>query len=117
MAIQKTAVVGAGAMGGGIAYVLSSARLPVLIKDIDQGQLDLARTHLERIYRRRVERGRVSEDETQQKLALVSYSLDYAGFEDIDLVIEAVPENMSIKAAVFAELDAVCPPRTPAQPQ
>ncbi len=110
MAVQKTAVVGAGAMGGGIAYVLSSTRLPVLIKDIDRGQLDLARAHLEQIYRRRVERGQVGEGEMQEKLALVSYTLDYAGFEDTDLVIEAVPENMRIKAAVFRELDAVCPP-------
>jgi 3-hydroxyacyl-CoA dehydrogenase/enoyl-CoA hydratase/3-hydroxybutyryl-CoA epimerase len=108
--IQRTAVVGAGTMGGGIAYVLSVAGLPVLIKDIERGQLDLARDHLEQIYRRRVERGRIGQDVMEEKLALVEYTLDYAGFEDVDLAIEAVPEDMRIKRAVLAELDNVCKP-------
>ena len=60
MDIRKTAVVGAGAMGGGIAYVFSSAGLPVLVKDIEQGQLDLARDHVQQIYQRRVKQGRIA---------------------------------------------------------
>jgi 3-hydroxyacyl-CoA dehydrogenase/enoyl-CoA hydratase/3-hydroxybutyryl-CoA epimerase len=97
-------------MGGGIAYVLSFAGLPVMIKDIEQGQLDLARRHLERIYRRQVDRGRIAKDVVRERLDLVEYTLSYDGFGDVDLVIEAVPEDMRIKRAVLAELDGVCPP-------
>ncbi len=111
MQVRRTAVVGAGAMGGGIAYVFSSGGLSVLVKDIDDRQLDLAREHLERIYQRRVERGQIAADEMREGLSLVSYTLDYAGFESVDLAIEAVPEDMRIKKTVFAELDAACPPK------
>jgi 3-hydroxyacyl-CoA dehydrogenase len=97
-------------MGGGIAYVLSFIGLPVLIKDIEQGQLDLARDHLEGIYRRRVDRGRIEQATVRERLGLVEYTLGYDGFGDVDLVIEAVPEDMRIKQAVFAELDGVCKP-------
>ena len=109
MDIRKTAVVGAGAMGGGIAYVFSSAGLPVLVKDIDQRQLDLARDHVQQIYRRRVDRGRIAASEMQERLALVAYTLDYDGFTQVDLVVEAVPEELRIKAAVLADLNMVCP--------
>ena len=59
MRVSRAAVVGAGAMGGGIAQVIASAGLPVVVKDIDQTQLDAACAHVEGIYRRRVDRGRM----------------------------------------------------------
>lgn len=110
MRIGKAAVVGAGTMGGGIAYVLSSTGLPVVVKDVVEAQLDLAREHLTGIYQRRVERGRIDAGEMAERLTLVSYALDYGGFGNVDIVIEAVPEDMSIKAAVLAELNEVCRP-------
>jgi 3-hydroxyacyl-CoA dehydrogenase len=112
MNITKAAIVGAGAMGGGIAQVISAAGLPVVLKDVDARQLELARTHLEGIYRRRVERGRMTAGEAREKIALVRYTLRYEGWGDVDIVIEAVPEDMAIKRRVLAELDEHCPLRT-----
>lgn len=110
MWIFKVGVVGAGSMGGGIAQVVTFSGLPVVVKDIDQGQLDLARTHVEEIYQSRVEKGKMSEGQKQEKLGLIEYTLTYDGFSDVDLVIEAVPEVMNIKQQVYKELDQVCQP-------
>jgi 3-hydroxyacyl-CoA dehydrogenase len=110
MHISRAAIVGAGAMGGGIAQVITLVGLPVVIKDIDQGQLDAARGHVEGIYRRQVDRGKMSADEMREKLDLISYTLSYDGFEEVDIVIEAVPEDMRIKASVLTELNQACCP-------
>lgn len=112
MWIFKVGVLGAGAMGGGIAQVVTYAGLPVVIKDIDQRQLDAARTHVETIYQGRVDKGKMSPGQVQEKLGLIEYTLDYAGFCDVDIVIEAVPEVMALKRQVHKELDQVCPPDT-----
>ena len=110
MYIFKAAVVGAGAMGGSIAQVISYSGLPVVVKDIDQHALDLAREKAESIYQDRVRKGKMGASEVASKMALISYQLDYEGFDDVDIVIEAVPEKMSIKQAVYKELDAACHP-------
>ncbi|MBN1641928.1 MAG: 3-hydroxyacyl-CoA dehydrogenase [Anaerolineae bacterium] len=109
--VDRVGVVGAGAMGGGIAYVFSAAGMSVSVKDIVPEQLELARAHLAQIYARRVARGRLSQREMEEGLARVRYTLAYDAFADVDLVIEAVPERMAVKRAVFAELGQVCPPR------
>jgi 3-hydroxyacyl-CoA dehydrogenase len=83
--------------------------VPVVVKDVDAGQLDLARAHVASIYQRRVERGRLTPGERWEKQALVRYVLSYAGFEDVDLVIEAVPEAMPLKRRILSELNDVCP--------
>jgi len=110
MYIFKAAVVGAGAMGGGIAQVITYAGLPVIVKDIDEKQLELARKHVESIYQSRVNKGKMTPGQMEEKLGLIEYTLTYDGFDDVDIVIEAVPENMKIKQAVFKELDEVCNP-------
>ncbi|MGB9592956.1 MAG: 3-hydroxyacyl-CoA dehydrogenase family protein, partial [Anaerolineae bacterium] len=112
MYIFKAAVVGAGAMGGGIAQVISFSGLPVVLKDIDQAALNKGMETIRNIYQSRVEKGKMSAGEMQSKLDLVTSTLTYDGFEDVDIVIEAVPEKMSIKKRVFAELDEVCPEHT-----
>jgi 3-hydroxyacyl-CoA dehydrogenase len=112
MDICRAAVIGAGTMGGGIGYVISAAGIEVLLKDVDQGQLDLARSHIAGIYRRSVERGRLTADEAQAKEALVRYSLDYDDLGEPDLVIEAVPERLEVKRSVLDELNRRCPPHT-----
>jgi 3-hydroxyacyl-CoA dehydrogenase/enoyl-CoA hydratase/3-hydroxybutyryl-CoA epimerase len=112
MWIFKVGVVGAGAMGGGIAQVVTFSGLPVIVKDIDQGQLDLARNHVEGIYQSRVDKGKMTAAQMQEKLDLIEYTLDYEDFADVDVVIEAVPEVMKVKQAVLKELDEVCPPDT-----
>ena len=112
MWIFKVGVVGAGAMGGGIAQVVTYAGLPVVVKDIDQAQLDAAREHVEGIYQSRVDKGKMTPGQVQEKLDLIEYTLDYDDFEDVDIVIEAVPEVMRVKQQVFRELDEVCTPDT-----
>ncbi len=112
MWIFKVGVVGGGFMGAEIAQVVTYAGLPVVVKDIDQKQLDLARETVEGIYQRRVDKGKMTASQMQEKLDLIEYTLDYDEFADVDVVIEAVPEVMKIKQQVFKQLDEVCPPDT-----
>ena len=117
MFVFKAAVVGAGVMGGEIAQVIAAADIPVLLKDVDQKFVDpgleKAREVTESQVGKLVERekltaaaGRAQIDRT---LGLIGGGTGYDGFGDVDFVIEAVPERMDIKHAVFAELDAVTP--------
>lgn len=112
MYIFKAAVVGAGAMGAEIAQVISFSGLPVVLKDIDQAMLDKGMARIRRIYESRVEKGKMQPSEAENKIALVEPTLSYDSFGDVDIVIEAVPEKIAIKKAVFAELDSVCPEST-----
>jgi 3-hydroxyacyl-CoA dehydrogenase len=105
MYIYKTAVVGAGAMGAEIAQAISFSGVPVLLKDVDQGRVDKGLDTIRKIYQRRVDRGKMAQDEMEQKLTLVSGVTDYAGFRDVDLVIEAVPEKIELKRQIFRDLD------------
>jgi hypothetical protein len=109
MYIFKAGVVGAGAMGSEIAQVISYSGLPVVLKDVDQAMLDKGMARIREIYQRRVEKGKMSAGEMQSKMDLITPTLTYDGFEDVDIVIEAVPEKMSIKQRVFAELDERLP--------
>ncbi|HEY4688767.1 MAG TPA: 3-hydroxyacyl-CoA dehydrogenase [Anaerolineae bacterium] len=112
MYIFKAAVVGAGAMGAGIAQVISYSGLPVVLKDVDQAMLDKGMAHIRKIYQGRVDKGKMSASEMDSKLSLVVPALDYGEFGDVDVVIEAVPERMELKKKVFGELDSVCPEGT-----
>jgi len=112
MYIFKAGVVGAGFMGAEIAQVITYAGLPVVMKDIDQKMLDKAMDTIRHIYQRRVDTGKMSPTTMQEKMGLVTPTLSYDEFADVDIVIEAVPEVMKIKQRVFAELDEVCPPET-----
>jgi len=110
--IFKAAVVGAGTMGGEIAQVITYSGLPVVLKDVDQAMLDRGMAKARAIYQRRVEKGKMSAGDMQAKLDLITPALTYDEFEDVDIVIEAVPEQMSIKRAVFKELEEACPAET-----
>jgi 3-hydroxyacyl-CoA dehydrogenase len=112
MYIFKAAVVGAGTMGGEIAQVITYSGLPVVMKDIDQAMLDKGMERIRSIYQRRVDKGKMSEGEMQSKLDLVTPTLTYEEFSDVDIVIEAVPEKMAVKRAVLKELEEVCPEQT-----
>jgi 3-hydroxyacyl-CoA dehydrogenase len=112
MYIFKAGVVGAGTMGGEIAQVITYAGLPVVMKDIDQGMLDAGMEQIRSIYQRRVDKGKMSATDMASKLDLVTPTLSYDEFSDVDIVIEAVPEKMAIKKQVLQELEEACPEET-----
>ncbi len=112
MYIFKAAVVGAGTMGGEIAQVITYSGLPVVLKDIDQEMLDKGMEKARSIYQRRVDKGKMSAGDMESKLDLITPTITYDELEDVDIVIEAVPEKMGIKQAVFKELEEVCPEQT-----
>jgi len=112
MYIFKAAVVGAGTMGGEIAQVITYSGLPVVLKDVDQEMLDKGMKRARSIYQRRVDKGKMSAGDMESKLDLITPTLTYDEFGDVDIVVEAVPEMMEIKRAVFRELGEVCPDET-----
>jgi 3-hydroxyacyl-CoA dehydrogenase len=112
MYIFKAGVVGAGAMGSGIAQVITFSGLPVVLKDINQELVDKGMEKIRAIYQSRVDKGKMSVGEMQAKMDMVTPTTSYADFSDVDIVIEAVPEKMAIKQQLFAELDKVCPEGT-----
>lgn len=109
MFIYKTAVVGAGAMGAEIAQTISASGVPVILRDIDQPRVDKGLATIRKIYQRRVDKGRMTAEELEQKMALVSTTTTWDGFQDVDLVIEAVPEQLPLKQQIFRELDQRTP--------
>jgi 3-hydroxyacyl-CoA dehydrogenase len=117
MFVFKAGVVGAGVMGGEIAQVLAAADVPVVLKDVDQkfvdAGLDKAREVTEKQNQRLVEKEKITAETADENIAhtlgLITGTTGYDGFGELDFVIEAVPERMEIKHAVFAELDAVTP--------
>src|ERR671918_3035182 len=117
MFVFKAAVVGAGTMGGEIAQVIAAAEIPVVLKDVEQKFVD---TGLEKA--REVTEGQLNglvakekltreqaDERLEATLGRITGTTEYEGFGDVDFVIEAVPERMEIKQAVFAELDALTP--------
>ncbi len=117
MFVFKAAVVGAGTMGGEIAQVIAAADIPVVLKDVDRKFVDVglqkAREVTEQQVARLVEKGRLSEEQGRQQVEAtvgrIAGTTSYDGFGDVDFVVEAVPERMEVKQAVFAELDRVTP--------
>jgi 3-hydroxyacyl-CoA dehydrogenase len=109
MYIYKAAVLGGGTMGGSIAQVITFSGIPVVIKDIDQNAVQKALDKVRSIYESRVKKGKMTASEIEPKIVLASGTTSYDDFSDVDIVIEAVPEEMKIKKQVFQELDSICP--------
>jgi 3-hydroxyacyl-CoA dehydrogenase len=108
--IRKAAVVGAGTMGGGIAMNYANAGIPVLLKEASQEFLDRGLTTIRKNYSNSVKKGRFSQEVMDQRMALITPTLTYDGFEEADIVTEAVFEGMELKKQVFGELDQICKP-------
>ncbi|MEU4762539.1 3-hydroxybutyryl-CoA dehydrogenase [Actinosynnema sp. NPDC023794] len=103
-------VVGLGTMGAGIAEVLARTGITVVAVDVDEAGLARGRGHLDHSTDRAVAGGKLSSDERDATLARISYATSLDALAGVDLVIEAVPERMELKAAVFEELDRICGP-------
>ena len=117
MFVFKAAVVGAGTMGGEIAQVIAAAEVPVVLKDVEQkfvdAGLDKAREVTEGQLNGLVAKEKLTREEADERLegtlGRITGTTEYEGFGEVDLVIEAVPERMEVKQAVFGELDALTP--------
>jgi 3-hydroxyacyl-CoA dehydrogenase len=107
--VFKAAVVGAGTMGGEIAQTIANADIPVVLKDVSDEFVDQGLEKARSLWQGRVDQGKMEPAEQQRKLSLITGTTDYDLFGDVDFVIEAVPERMDVKQAVFAELDEVTP--------
>jgi 3-hydroxyacyl-CoA dehydrogenase len=108
--IAKVGVIGAGTMGGGITMSLINAGLPVVLLETQRDALDRGLANIRRNYQGALKKGKLDEAGLTKRLALITPTLDYASLRDVDLVIEAVFENMDVKRQVFETLDGVIRP-------
>ncbi|MFQ5909893.1 MAG: 3-hydroxyacyl-CoA dehydrogenase family protein [Thermoplasmata archaeon] len=108
----KTAVVGAGIMGHGIAEVLAYCGFNVILKDVDERLVQDGINRISAILQKRVDTGKMTPEQKNEILGRIRGTTTYDEFEDVDVVIEAVVEDMEIKKKVFKALDGVCPPKT-----
>ncbi len=109
-AIKSVAVIGAGTMGGGISMNFLNAGIPVRMLEMKQEALDRGIATIKKNYEAQVKKGKLKADKYEQRMSLLSTTLDYNDLKDADLVIEAVFEEMSVKEAVFKKLDEVMKP-------
>jgi len=108
--IKRIGVIGAGAMGSGIAHVCALAGYETRLSDVSQDRLDQARESIERNMARQVSHGRITEEARKGALARLSTSVGMAAFKDCDLVIEAATENEKLKKEILQALSKVLPP-------
>ena len=105
--IARAAVVGAGTMGGGIAMTYASSGIPVLLKDIDDAALQRGLATIRKNYEITMSKGKMTAAQIEQTLALITPTTSYHGFEQVDIVVEAVFENLDLKKTTFAEVAGV----------
>ena len=108
--IKKVGIIGAGTMGGGIAMNFANAGIAVVILEMKQEALDKGLGTIRKNYENTAKKGRITEAQVTERLALITPTLGYDAMKDVDLVIEAVFENMDVKQQVFKTLDEVCKP-------
>ena len=109
-AVKTVAVIGAGTMGGGISMNFLNAGIPVKILEMKQDALDRGIATIRKNYESQVKRGKLKQDQYEQRMALLTTTLAYDDLKDADMVIEAVFEEMGVKEAVFRKLDTVMKP-------
>ena len=108
--VNTVAIIGGGTMGGGIAMCFANVGIPVLMLEIDDEALQKGMGIIEKNYKITLGKGKMTEDQMGQRMALITGTTDYADLGNVDMVIEAVFENLELKKEIFAKLDAVCKP-------
>ena len=108
--IRKAGVIGSGTMGSGIAMAFANVGTPVLLNDSDEAALGRAMANIRKNYEGSVKKGRYSQEVAEQRIGLIHPQATLAGFEDVDIVIEAVYENLELKKQIFGQLDKVVKP-------
>jgi len=107
--MRKVAVIGAGTMGNGIVQVCATSGYQVSMIDISEDFLKNGMRAIESSLSRMKKKNKLSEDEVKNALEKINPTLDYGFLKDVDIAIEAVPENMDLKKEIFAKLDKLCP--------
>ncbi len=105
--VQRMAVLGAGVMGGGIAWLAGEKGIPIRIKDVAPEALEGAMKTAGTLWSRDFKRRRLTRQERDRRIEQLSFTLDYTGFDHVDMVVEAVVESLEIKRKVIAELESV----------
>jgi len=105
--IRSAGVIGAGTMGGGIAMALANAGIPVFLRDTEQAALDRGMATIRKNYERSVKSGRLTAAAAEERIARISPQLGWEGFDQADIIIEAVFESMALKKQIFAEIDKI----------
>ncbi len=108
--IKRAAVVGAGTMGGGIAMNYANAGIPVLLKEVDEAALERGLATIRKNYEVTMSKGKMTAEQVEKTMALITPTTSYDGFDQVDIVVEAVFENMDLKKSTFAELGKVTRP-------
>ena len=108
--IRQAAVIGAGTMGGGITMAYANAGLPVRLKETTEEALSRGMNTIRQNYAATVSKGRLSQQTMDERLSRITPQLTYEGFEQADIIVEAVFENMAVKKLVFAEIDKIAKP-------
>ncbi|SDM69242.1 3-hydroxyacyl-CoA dehydrogenase / enoyl-CoA hydratase / 3-hydroxybutyryl-CoA epimerase / enoyl-CoA isomerase [Franzmannia pantelleriensis] len=105
--VKQTAVLGAGIMGGGIAYQSASKGTPILMKDIKEDAIELGLKEARKLFGKQVERSKLTTEQMAEKLSNIRPTLSYGDFGHVDLVVEAVVENPKVKDAVLTEVEGL----------
>ena len=105
LTVNEAAVIGAGIMGGGIAYQNALRGMPVVMKDIRQEALDLGMGEASTLLGKQVKRGKMTEEKSNAILSSITPTLDMAPLKNTDVIVEAVVENLNVKKAVLAEIE------------
>ena len=108
--IKLAAVIGAGTMGGGITMNFVNAGIPVILRETAQDALDRGLAIIKKNYSNSVAKGRFSQAVMDQRMALITPQLSYDGFENADIITEAVFEGMALKKEIFAAIDKIAKP-------
>jgi len=106
--IKRVAIIGGGTMGGGIAMCFANVGIPVTLLEVSDEALQRGLGIIRKNYTITVQKGKMSQEQMEQRMGLIQGSTDYAEIADVDLVIEAVFENLDLKKEIFARLDGVC---------
>ena len=108
--IERVAILGGGLMGSGIAEVTAAAEFPVTVREVSEETVDASRARLEQSLARAVKSGKLNHDEATALLKRIDFTIELENVADADLVIEAVPEDLSTKAEVLAAVADVVGP-------
>nr|KJB72707.1 hypothetical protein B456_011G191800 [Gossypium raimondii] len=108
--VRKVAVLGGGLMGSGIATALILSNYTVILKEVNEKFLEAGIDRVKANLQSRVKKGKMSQEKFEKTISLLSGVLDYERFRDVDMVIEAVIENVSLKQQIFADLEKFCSP-------